>query len=503
MDNFQPRLWYDSESPTQNEGGDCNCDCACSLPMVDLQSDNLGIDESQLIDSLYCQADQLYWHELDAEHWIVSNPIGVGKIVVLNHDARRLLEWFVSPMQIAQMIENYPQTAKDSIVACVKQLIVLGILANVNSSQHAPIVQDSDVLTAWLHITNECNLRCDYCYLHKTAEQMSDEIVLQAVDAVFRSAVRHDFRRIKLKYAGGEASQQFARVLLAHDHAIKLSEQSGIGLDAVLLSNGVALSSTMIGKLKQRRIKVMISLDGIGDVHDEQRHFINGHGSFQHVSRTLQRLQDEDWVPDISITVSERNLDGLPALIDFVLSRELPFSLNYYRESDCSTSYPDLRYNEERMIEVMHQVFKQIEGKLPRQSLLGCLVDRANLNAPHQHTCGVGRNYLVIDQHGGVAKCQMDIKRTITNIALEDPLEYIRSDQDGIQNLSVDEKEGCKDCQWRYWCTGGCSFLTHRMTGRYDTKSPNCNIYKSLYPAVIRLEAIRLLKSSYGFVTKD
>jgi uncharacterized protein len=32
------------------------------------------------------------------------------------------------------------------------------------------------------------------------------------------------------------------------------------------------------------------------------------------------------------------------------------------------------------------------------------------------------------------------------------------------------------------------------MTGRYNLKSPHCNIYKALYPEVLRLEGLRLLK---------
>jgi uncharacterized protein len=32
------------------------------------------------------------------------------------------------------------------------------------------------------------------------------------------------------------------------------------------------------------------------------------------------------------------------------------------------------------------------------------------------------------------------------------------------------------------------------MTGRYDRKSPNCHIYQALFPDVLQLEALRLLR---------
>ena len=116
------------------------------------------------------------------------------------------------------------------------------------------------------------------------------------------------------------------------------------------------------------------------------------------------------------------------------------------------------------------------------------------MSVRHDNTCGVGKNYLVIDQDGGVAKCPMQIKDTVATIYADDPLQAVRDDREGIQGLVVDEKEGCRTCDWRYWCTGGCPLLTYRATGRYDVKSPNCGIYQALFPAALRLEALRLLQ---------
>jgi uncharacterized protein len=127
---------------------------------------------------------------------------------------------------------------------------------------------------------------------------------------------------------------------------------------------------------------------------------------------------------------------------------------------------------------------------------LGVLTDRANLAVPHVKTCSVGDSYLVFNQYGQVAKCQMQMDKPVADIHTENLLQVVREDQKGIQNLSVEEKEGCRDCEWKYWCAGGCPLESHRATGRYDVKSPNCNIYKTLFPEVLRLEGLRLLKEA-------
>jgi uncharacterized protein len=182
--------------------------------------------------------------------------------------------------------------------------------------------------------------------------------------------------------------------------------------------------------------------------------------------------------------------------VSYVLKRKLPFTLNFYRENDCSSSFNDLTYNDDRIIEAMRKTFDVIAQDLPPYSLLGSLIDLTRLNTPHERTCGVGDSYMVIDQRGGISKCHMEMERRITDISAPDPLKLIREDQIGLRNPSVEEKEGCRDCTWRYMCTGGCPALTFRVTGRYDVKSPNCRIYQALFPEALRLEALRLLKYS-------
>ena len=146
------------------------------------------------------------------------------------------------------------------------------------------------------------------------------------------------------------------------------------------------------------------------------------------------------------------------------------------------------------MISALLDAFDVIEEYLPPWSVLGSILDRGQLLQPRQRSCGVGQDYVVIDQNGRVAKCHMEIERSLGDIFTSDPLALIRRDQTTTLNLIVDEKEGCRDCSWRYWCSGGCSVATFRATGRYDIKSPNCNIYKAIYPRALQLEGLRLLK---------
>jgi uncharacterized protein len=433
----------------------------------------------------------LHMDRLSKDFSLAFNPLGQDRVVVLNQRAVSLLEAF----RQAKTLNKGVVSIDDSLEAlsAARRLAELNLLQQVGSQtqlkKSAP-----KTLTAWLHVTNECNLRCPYCYVNKTADDMEDELGKQAVDAIFRSALANSFERVKLKYAGGEATLNFHTVLLLHDHARQLADRHKLEVDGVVLSNGVALSGQMISEMKSRDIHLMISLDGVEEFHDLQRPFINGRGSFSHVERALDRLSAHNFLPSISITVSSRNLNGLAKVIDYVLKRELPFTINFYRENECSVSFTDLKYRDDTIISAMKEAFAVIEADIPPYSLLGAIVDLARLDSPHDRPCGVGNSYLVINHKGGIAKCHMELEQSITDISVPDPLQMIRVDQIGVQNPPVEEKECCRDCHWRYWCAGGCPALTYRTTGRYDIKSPNCRIYKSIFPDVLRLEGLRLLK---------
>jgi len=487
-----PLVCYDAER-LQGRAASVEGDCACPLTLSQRLKPLATIDDNQILH----QTPVTQFEDVRS-FTIFTSPHAPTGIAVLNPAAVNLWQQFVRPCSATMALERLgiSGNASPPHQQAIADLYESGFL---HDAPQAPIAfAHEDTLIAWLHTTNACNLRCNYCYLAKTNERMDEQVGHQSIEAVFRSALANAFPKVKIKYAGGEATLNFALVTMLHDYAQQLANEQNISLSGVVLSNGVRLTPEMIKSMLKRQLRLMISLDGLGAAHDAQRHFANGRGSFQAVARSIEMAKDDGLVPDICVTVSGRSAAGLPELIGWILERDLPFSLNFYRENELSASFADLQLDEERIIQSMLAAFKVIEANLPRRSLLASLVDRANLSAPHSRPCAVGHNYLVIDHFGHVAKCQMEINKSVTNIAVRDPLAVVRADQIGVQNYTAKEKEGCRDCEWKYWCAGGCPQVTFRATGRYDVKSPNCNIYKTLYPEVLRLEALRLIKISHA-----
>jgi len=442
------------------------------------------------------RAPQLERATLVGEYQTVFNPANPVQIAVLNRPGQRLLDSFARPLTVNQASRRFPAVDGSRLASSMQALAALKLIEpaaeNRRHTGRGPASRPA-TLNAWLHVTNACNLSCAYCYLAKNREAMDLATGQAALETVFRAAARHEFPAVKVKYAGGEPTLNLDLVRALHKHARGLAARTGLKVSQVLLSNGVALAPAVLDFCLSADVRLAISMDGIGSAHDAQRHFSNGQGSFNLVWRGLERAIARGLRPYLSITVTKRNTRDLVEVVNVALEHRLLFNLNFYRP--CAANGQDeLRVDEAELIASLRKVLGAIEARLPRHSIVGGLLDRANLAQPHTHACGAGRSYLVIDARGRIARCQMEMAKPVATVDSDDPLTLV-GQNNAWQHGSVDDRESCRDCTWRYWCAGGCPLLAHERSAPGDAPSLYCNVYRALYPELVRLEGLRLLRA--------
>ena len=449
------------------------CDCACEMagsavPVRQHTGRLIAAPETRVM-------------ALDSSAWLLFSP-PAGRLAVVNRAGLDLWQHFTQPRPTWPRPDEATGTA-------LNRLYAGGLL---EPWPDIPVNEpEPDTLAAWLHLSSACQLQCRYCYLAKSGARLDLPTGEAAITAIFRSALRHGFRRVKLKYAGGEPTLNFGLALELHDLARQLADRHDLGLEAVLLSNGQSWTEPMVKAVAGRGIGVMISLDGLASSHDRLR----GRGAFAAAIRTVERLQAAQVMPGISVTITALNLAGLPEWVAWLLHRHLPFSLNFYRRPAGRTGPDPLEVEPATLIAGLRSVYHEIETHFPRPCLLGSLLDRAFPGRPHRRACAAGRSYLVIDPAGRIAPCQMTLDQAVTDVTDADPLAALQANRTGIQNISVDERDGCRLCPWRYSCAGGCPAETYRLAGRYNVPSPYCGVYQELLPDVLRLEGLRLLQA--------
>ena len=428
----------------------------------------------------------------------VGSPASRPPVSVVTAAAHEVLLFFAEGRTATEAYRRFRAFPRTELRQLIHELADTGLLGRSATAELCE--PPARALTAWVHVTTRCTLRCRYCYLERGRADMSPETAVAVVRSLFRSVRRHNLNRLVLRFAGGEAILNARAIVaalsesdaLARRHRKRTGRDFTLGVE--LLTNGTRFPDSLVQTLVDHHAHVMVSLDGLKAEHDAQRVFPDGSGSFDRVIATLRRLKAAGLAVNTSTVITNRNLRGIPTLVEFLVSEEIPFVLDLFRENPCTEGSPDLPLDSEELIRVLRDTIRMLRGRLPHQAMTSSLLDLVRLDAPRLRPCGAGVNYLAVDTEGRIAKCHMAISESVSHYRRRDPLGDVQGDRTGLQNPPVDEKPQCRRCRWRYFCAGGCPLLARRVFGSFAARSPYCRAYRTLIPEVIALEGLRLLK---------
>ncbi len=425
---------------------------------------------------------------------IVFNPMtgaGVSLLTRAGGQIFDLVDGQRSVAEITQQAAHNEEHPPEAVSAALEQLLAARLIY-LGATPPLPVHQAPDHLGVWLHVTNQCNLRCTYCYISKTNEAMPLPLGRRALRAVFDSMHGQGMHDLTLKYAGGEALLEAETIWALDAHARELAADT-IRVKSIILTNGTPLQPRLIRELQAHDFQLAISLDGLGAAHDSQRPLRGGQPSFRQVQAGIERAIAGGLNVSISVVVGPGNLAALPELTDYLLDHDLRFSLTFLRDN--SEVSVGLAAQDTSLIAGMEAVYARIATRPPRFSLMNAALDRVQLEQPHFAACGIGESYIVIKHTGEIASCQMQLSRPVGHVRRGDLLAQIAArTPERPHGTTVDDHQGCRSCDWRYRCAGGCPVVTFSTHGRFDQPSPFCGVYKTLIPQLVALEGLRIAR---------
>src|SRR5437763_670735 len=175
------QIWFDTtqtDSPSfvgpDCDGGDCLPDSrVLSKLRLFSTSSQMTEDTIQHVSTLLLQQTiPLHIQKCAPGRWLACNPTGSGRIVVLDTEAKLLLEQFRISRLASEVLPLVANIPPERVARAVTFFYSVGLLQDSATSPMASEQEETDTLTAWLHVTNACNLRCQYCYLEHTSETM-------------------------------------------------------------------------------------------------------------------------------------------------------------------------------------------------------------------------------------------------------------------------------------------------------------------------------------------
>lgn len=357
----------------------------------------------------------------------------------------------------------------DKNSARIERLVSENILVPLQSLPSKTIVPIATRINLWLQVTDSCNLACDYCYipsLYSKKKMRSDifSLLLQHLRSI------KGLETVNLKLAGGEPFITFSEWVDGVQWLRKELADIGITLELRVITNLTRLTREMITFLKMNKVVISVSVDGVGETHDQHRKYKNGSGSFKTVVSNINRLKEQGVNPSVMITITSDNYHGIPDLVEYLIDRDMVF-----RVSDVKGGCLSPSQFEETMNKVNTLLEKALEKGYPvsRRVVFSDLRTQEAASTP----CSMGSHAAAIYLDGSVYFCHTEFQKG-------QPLGHIDGDKNLLSIIRSGKQkhfglsDDCQHCQYRFVCAGGCPL--YRING----KSPMCHVYKKIISQV-------------------
>ncbi len=171
-----------------------------------------------------------------------------------------------------------------------------------------------------LHIitpTLRCNHKCVYCYAKSKPPDakeydMDEDTAKEVVDFIFQCPSKG----ITLEFQGGEPLLNYSIIKFIVDYANKLNEEKKKKINFRLVTNLTLMDEEKLEWFVNNDIGLHTSLDGPKEVHNKNRKYLSGKGSYDIVVDWIKKLKEKNIHISCMPTVTKYSLSHWKDLID-------------------------------------------------------------------------------------------------------------------------------------------------------------------------------------------
>lgn len=396
------------------------------------------------------------------------------EVIFLSSKALRLVSEFKFGKTIACVIvqNNLAGSEIKSFMLLIEKLVKFKMLVPLSYNEDEELdncrtnhLMGPAVNMAYLVLTDDCNLRCLYCFEKKddrvshTFSYMSSETVKRSLDLFVRWASKSKSQNKTVIFYGGEPllNKEAFCAALKYISVLKKRELLPEKLEVSIVTNGTVLDRNTANLMRDNNVFVGLSIDGMPKTHDKYRCFPGNIGSFNAVEKGYKILKDAGVNISVSLTITPENVKNLLKHVRWVLERFEPrgVGLNLLMDSSgkiiSSTEYAEIAA--EQMIKCFEFLRKEgiYENRMMRK------VEAFIKKRIYPYDCGGCGRQIVFLPSGEVGMCQAYI-RTKKFFFVPDRKfsPYTNSDFRNWANRSPLTMSQCLDCFALGICGGGC-----------------------------------------------
>ena len=383
---------------------------------------------------------------------------------------------------VAALKDAYPEADLREALGELHELMEMGELFAPDIDVPPTFKQKGLIKSICLMVAQDCNLRCKYCFgdggsYGQERAVMTPEVGKRAIDFLIESCGLR--KHCEVDFFGGEPLMNMKTVKAVTEYARQREKETGKKFKLTMTTNGMLLNDENIKWLNDndrivKNFKKCIASRKGGD-WDYRGVYTYLRGTYTH--------NNMDFTKDVLSMVDE----GFNILsVEPVVMKDSPLG---FTEEDL----PRIREEYDRLTEAYMKRHREGRGFW----FFHFNMDLSNgpCVAKRLSGCGAGHEYVAVAENGDLYPCHQfvgregyklgDIYEGITNTELP---QYFRESH-------VLNKEKCRDCWARFFCSGGCHANADLFHG--DIRKPyevGCEIQKKRLECAILVQALLALE---------
>ena len=353
-------------------------------------------------------------------------------------------------------------------------------------------------------VTLRCNLMCTYCQASRKSVDaknydMDKETARKTVDFIFQSPSN----AISVEFQGGEPLLNYPVVKEIIEYANKLNKKYKKYLSFTIVSNLTVINDEMLDFLIENRVGICTSLDGPKEVHDKNRKYSGGKGSYDNVVSGINKIKNRKSpniyyavLPNALMTATKYSLNKHKEIVDEYV--KYGFHTIFFRcvsKLGCASNvWDEIGVTGEEFVEFYKKGIDYIvKNKIPIRERLTTIILKKILTGKDpgfldlRSPCGAAIGQLAYNYDGSVYSC--DEGRMVGDLfklgtVNQSYKEILTSNETcSLIGSSVNDIYLCDNCVFKPYC-GVCPVCNYATRGNLIPKLANdmrCKIYKGIF----------------------
>lgn len=347
-------------------------------------------------------------------------------------------------------------------------------------------------------LTNDCNLACSYCFeSNKGKDYMPKEMALDILKATY-NVVDPMAGIFTLNMFGGEPLMNWDTFKAVCDYVL----ENNLKIRITATTNLTLLTDEMIDYIDELSIPILVSVDGIKEVHDKHRC-----NSFDKVIENMKKLIDRDlgYLIEARMTVAPDTAkymyESVKMLVDLGINNiaNVPASdLDWDAQS-----IQDYKDNYEKILDMYIDILNDETNK---RNISLYKVDQAlnlALEPIKEDTsmCNIGNpRWVIVDWKGDIWPCP-DYPTTDNADLIAGKIGNFYT---GVDETKVDPKpmvatyelERCKGCEAISICKSGCPYENYTKNGKFNEPTIGYCTLQKAFVEIIKAYQDKLLEAT-------